>query len=172
MITLKELSILDATLIKTITLWYNDPLIACFIHPNFEEKPLKMMTEKDTLIALSPKDHTLRYIIYEHTTPIGEVSLTRDFHGLIKSEPKTAWISILIGDKSYWRKGAAHQAMVLLEDIIWSLGYQRIELGVFANNVKAQGLYQKLGYTPCAIVPKFTYIDKVWVDDIRMEKFH
>lgn len=171
MISLKELIELEPDLVKKITAWYNDPLIACFIHPNFEEKPMTAMDENDTLKALSPKDHTYRYIVYDDATAIGEVSLTRDFHWLVKSEPKTAWISILIGDQSYWRQGAASQAMSLLEDIIRQQGYQRIELGVFANNVKAQGLYQKLGYTPCAVIPHFTFIDGIWVDDIRMDKF-
>lgn len=151
--------------------WYNDEEIYPFLHPNFEETEHQTMTAdeiKSTMIGTPGKT---RYIIYDGELPIGEVSIIDDFPYLSQKEPKSAWIAICVGNKSYWGKGVAQKAMAFLEDTCRSQGYKRIELGVFENNVKARRLYAKLGYKEINIYPKFTYYNGEWYDDIRMDKY-
>ena len=151
--------------------WYNDPEIYPFIHPNFKEEDYPLMTRVMVHQLFEERSDVKRLFILDGSKPIGEISITENFHFLIKTEPKTAWISIMIGEKSYWGQGIASQTMRYLEKTCKDSGYLRIELGVFEHNSKAQNLYTKMGYTAFHIVPKFTYYDGKWWDDVRMEKF-
>lgn len=156
--------------IQKMVNWYNDPEILPFNQPNFKSESYPEYTVEDIQHQLIPHPQIDKYLIMDEVLPIGEVSITRDFQLLIKKEPLTAWISICIGDKSYWRKGVAQEAMKFLESTCKRQGYERIELGVFEHNLKAQKLYQKMGYHIFSRIPHFTFYDGTWYDDIRMEK--
>ena len=60
--------------------------------------------------------------------------------------------------------------MALYDEKCRSLGYRRIELGVFSHNAGAIRLYEKSGFTKIGVIPHFTYSQGQWRDDIRMEK--
>lgn len=151
--------------------WYNDPDIVCFIHPNFTESLPHHTTPQDVMDQHVPNPDLFLYLILDDQFAIGEFSITRHFHWLLGPKEGTAWISIDIGEKSYWGKGIAKLAMAYLEEECRRLGFKRIELGVFENNLKAQALYQKMGYVPFARTEHMTYSQGAWRDDIRMEKF-
>jgi len=156
--------------IQRVHAWYNDPEIFPYNQPNFKAEPYPILTLEDIRDQLKPHPQIEKYLIMDEHKPIGEVSITRDFQLLIKREPSTAWISICIGEKSYWGKGIAQEAMKFLESTCKAKGYERIELGVFEHNIKAQKLYQKMGYQAFARIPRFTFYNDTWYDDIRMEK--
>lgn len=157
-------------LIELLTTWYNDPDMAGFIHPNFTGADALPLSELDVEKMMRPHPDVQRKIVMDDTLPIGELSITRHFPHLIKNEPKSAWISILIGDKHYWRLGVATSAMRFLEEACRAQGFARIELGVFEHNVKAQGLYHKMGYQIFERIENFTYDKGAWHADLRMEK--
>jgi RimJ/RimL family protein N-acetyltransferase len=85
-------------------------------------------------------------------------------------QKKVGWISILIGDKTYWGKGLSKILMHELEMSAKELGCDCIELGVFEYNDKAIKLYENMGYDRCCRVDKFVYHQGQWYDDIRMLK--
>lgn len=157
-------------LAKQMALWYSDPDIAPFIHPNLKEEEPLALTWEDIMKQEFPNPKIEKYLIMDDHLAIGELSITQDFFWLIKKEPKSAWISIVIGKKSYWGNGIAQSAMTFLEDHCRRSGYQRIELGVFEHNLKAQHLYRKMGYQEFIRKPHFTYSLGQWRADIRMEK--
>jgi len=157
-------------LAQIMATWYNDPEIAPFIHPTFTQSEPQKFTAQLLMDQDAPSS-IQRIVILDDLKPIGELSITRDFHWLMGSHESTAWISICIGEKSYWGIGIAKLAMAYLEEECRRLGFKRIELGVFENNLKAQALYQKMGYVPFARTEHMTYSQGAWRDDIRMEKF-
>lgn len=165
-----EQAIISHEIAQRMMKWYNDPEISSFIHPNFKEEDPHVFTLEDVLKQLEPQAQITHLFIMDDDQVIGEISITKDFHWLMRKSPDSAWISILIGEKSYWGKGIAKMAMRYLEDECRRLGYKRIELGVFDHNHKAQQLYERMGYTPFIINEHITYSDGVWHNDIRMEK--
>ena len=88
----------------------------------------------------------------------------------MKNDGKTAWLGIYIGEPDWRSKGIGKTVMALYEEECRSLGYQRIELGVFSHNAGAIRLYERSGFTQIGVIPHFTYSQGEWRDDIRMEK--
>lgn len=160
----------NLNLAQQMVTWYNDPEIASFIHHNNQERELHHFNIEEVYQEQAPHPTILKYVVMDDTFPIGELSITRNFPWLLKNSPLTAWISIVIGEKDYWGKGVAQEAMSFIENKCMDLGYQRIELGVFDHNHRAQKLYQKMGYTELARLEHFTYSGSEWHADIRMEK--
>lgn len=151
--------------------WYNNPEIAHFIHVNRKEEDPQLYTLEDIYKEMHPHASVVRYTIFDGDLPIGELSITRDFFLLMKKDENSAWISILIGDQSYWGKGISKVAMKFLEDTCRDMGFTRIELGVFENNIKAFNLYKSLGYKEFTRIDHFTYSQGKWCADIRLEKY-
>lgn len=151
--------------------WYNNPDIAHFIHVNRNEDNPHEYTLDDVIKELHPHTNVHRYSILDSDLPIGELSITRDFFLLMKKDENSAWISILIGDQNYWGKGISKFAMKFLENTCKDMGFSRIELGVFENNVKAINLYNSLGYKEFTRIEHFTYSYGKWCADIRLEKY-
>jgi len=160
----------DEEIIGCLVRWYNDAQIAPFIHPNFLSQPRPLFTREEAISACAEYPDKFNYLIFDDRTPIGVISITRNFFLLHNNLPDSAWISICIGEKAYWGKGIATSAMAFLENECRKLGCTRIELGVFENNIRAYRRYLSLGYREIARYPDFTYSEGRWVADIRMEK--
>ncbi len=162
--------VMTEALAQQLASWYNDPEIGPFCHPTFTESEPHHYTANDVLHQDVPNPDTMRYLILDDDFAIGEFSITRNFHWLLGPKEDTAWISIDIGEKAYWGKGISKLAMAYMEETCRQLGFKRIELGVFENNLKAQSLYHKMGYTQFARTPHMTFSNGQWRDDLRMEK--
>ena len=150
--------------------WYNDPEISPFVHPTFTESLPHHYTPQDVLDQHVPNPDMYKFLILDDLFAVGEFSITRNFHWLLGPKEGTAWISIDIGEKAYWGKGIAKLAMAYMEEECRRLGFTRIELGVFENNLKARALYEKMGYVQFAKTEHMTYSQGAWRADLRMEK--
>lgn len=157
-------------LAKQMVGWYNDPEIAPFIHPNYKEEEPQPMSLEDVLKQAQERPEIKRYLILDDDFPIGEFSITKDFYWLMGEKEDSAWISIDIGEKAYWGKGISKLAMAFIEDECRRLGYRRIELGVFENNLKAKRLYEKMGYVQFTRNEHMTFSQGAWRADLRMQK--
>ena len=89
----------------------------------------------------------------------------------MKKVKGTSWLGLTIGEKEYWGTGVAKIAMEYFEEESRRLGANRIELGTFEFNYRAQAFYKKLGFVEIGRLDKFTYWDGKYWDDIRMEKY-
>ncbi|MCL6518577.1 MAG: GNAT family N-acetyltransferase [Armatimonadetes bacterium] len=77
-----------------------------------------------------------------HGRHIGDV----DLHNIDKSK-KSAKLTILIGDKSYWDRGYGSDVIKTLLDYAFSdLGLESVALRVFAFNKRAMRCYEKCGF--------------------------
>lgn len=170
MLKFKQVTANDEALIKIMTSWYNDESIQHFIKPNFQEGPFEACTALRIKESLLEKNKYY-YLAFDDDLPIGEVSITVDPEHLARKVPNTGWISILIGESSYRKKGYGTKLMAYIEKTARDLGLERIELGVFDFNSNAINFYQKLGYVPFHEFKDFTYWNGTWHSDIRMEKY-
>jgi RimJ/RimL family protein N-acetyltransferase len=161
---------LNEELIQTVLRWENDPAISPFITPHYdEESELPLVTVEGVRESLSNPNKS-NYFICVDDKPIGIAAIIRDFPDLLKKDGNTAWLGIYIGDSEWRNKGIGKTVMALYEEECRSLGYQRIELGVFSHNAGAIRLYERSGFTQIGVIPHFTYSQGEWRDDIRMEK--
>ncbi len=154
----------------TLASWYQDPEIRAALTPNRFEEEVRPATAEQLLNGYR-EQKKLIWFIYKDNIMIGEVTLDTDFKYLKKDLPRTAWVSIVIGDRRYWGRGYGSEAMRFLEKQARDSGCLRIELGVFAFNERALALYQKTGYRKIGTQPRFTYFNGAWHDDIRLEKW-
>lgn len=122
--------------------WFNDEE-ACknnshHVFPYSEEQAVKYIeyadNTKDSLIlAVETIDNS------EH---IGNISLLN-----INLMHRTAELAIMIGEKAYWGKGYAKEAMKLMIDHGFrSLNLTRVGLGTFHTNISMQKLAESLGF--------------------------
>ena len=160
----------NRTAFKALARWYADPAIKYAIRPNFQESPLSDPSAEELADGYA-RMAKMAWFIYLDEILVGEVTLDAHFHLLCKPVERTGWVSVIIGERTLWRKGLGSEAMRFLENTARALGLQRIELGVFSFNEPAIRLYEKLGYTECGRTVHFTYKPDQWYDDIRMEKW-
>ena len=73
--------------------------------------------------------------------------------------------------KAYWNLGLGS---MLLDQIVYmaeNIGYERLELSVFADNARALRLYKKKGFIDCGQIPQaFKTMDGHYHDEVLMTK--
>lgn len=109
-------------------------------------------------------------MIYDEQKPIGYISVQIDPPQLMKKLKGTIWMAIVIGDRDYWGSNAATKAIELFEQESLRFGRERVEIGTFGFNIRAQKFFQKLGYKEIGRFKDFTYHNGEFWDNIRMEK--
>lgn len=156
---------------KQIARWDNQEDVLPYLTVNQKEGPHERVNPQDMITQHSRHpDKKFHYWIMVDDTPVGVIDYMVDPEHLYIKVKNTAWLGLCVGEKAYWGKGVAKEAMGLMEDLLKSKGLYRVELGVFAYNLKAKALYEKMGYRQIATIKHFTYYDGQWHDDIRFEK--
>ncbi len=84
----------------------------------------------------------------------------------------TCMVGIVIGDKDYWGKGYGTDAMrVLLGFLFRELSLRKVQLGVFAYNVRGIKSYEKVGYKVEGVFKDQIQRDGIFHDEVRMAIF-
>ncbi|MEZ4740891.1 MAG: GNAT family N-acetyltransferase [Bdellovibrionota bacterium] len=172
-IEIKQLDINDEEQIRSIVRWENDKDLYHLITPVRDKSKPEINTFESLKkrYAENPEYSSGIYIIFDNNKPIGNFSLQIDPGHLMKKINGTSWLGLTIGEKEYWGRGVAKMAMEYFEKESRRLGANRIELGTFEFNYRAQAFYKKLGFIEIGRLDKFTYWDGKYWDDIRMEKY-
>lgn len=77
----------------------------------------------------------------------------------------TAEFGIFIGDKTAWGKGYGTEATKLVLDYaFFKLGAHRVELKVYAPNIGAKKVYQRVGFTHEGTMRQARKVDGAFVD--------
>lgn len=166
-VTLRVMDERDAT--AQYAGWLNDPEVNRFLATKSATVP-----ELQTYIDAKHKQtDALFFGVYLKTdgTHIGTVKLEP-----IELEKKRATIAVMIGEKEYWGKGYAGEAMKILMDWCFGeLGCDEVNLGVIAKNEAAIRAYEKIGFTETKRDLKYvTYgdelHDQVWMTAKKPQK--
>ena len=123
--------------------WLNDPEINRFLETRFVEQTLESCKE----FVMKIKHDTCSHLfgIYDKLTNehIGNIKL-----GFINGHHKVSQLSLIIGEKSYWGKGYATEAVRRITD--WGfdvLELERIAAGCYDNNFGSLRAFLKVGYS-------------------------
>ena len=120
--------------------WLNDAVIMQHTEQQFRKTTPKDASDYVASMARSKTD--LFYGLFYEETHIGSIKL-----GKINPNHKTADLSYIIGDKSFWGKGIASK---MIKKMV-SLSFERLELekvvaGVYATNLASIRVLEKNGF--------------------------
>lgn len=88
----------------------------------------------------------------------------------INQSDKNAVLYIVIGEKRYWGKGIATEAIKYIHNYAFrDLGLHKINLYVHTANTRAIALYEKTGYKHIGIFHDNVYRDGKYEDETLME---
>ena len=153
--------------------WNNDPELYALTVPVRKAESVRPIETFESVRAryLENLTHAATvFMIYDGDFLVGFYSLQMNPPQAMRKEVPTAWLGLTIGERSHWGSGIATSAMGHFESCARALGAQRIELGTFEFNFRAQNFYTKLGYREFSRLKNFTYHDGRFWDDVRMEK--
>lgn len=144
--------------------WFNDAQVVRLMDqrrwPNTKEKQkryLEVMTSSRT-------DMQLAVILRSNNRLVGTVGL----HS-IDAVNRNADISIIIGDKKYWGKGLAKEAVGLLIGHAFAmLNVHKLTAGFISGNVASQKLFESFGFKKEALLREQVYLNGNYHDIIRM----
>lgn len=144
--------------------WFNDAQVVKFMDqrrwPNTKEKQ-KQYLER---ISASSSDMQLAVVYKSNDKLIGTVGL----HG-IDAINRNADISVIIGDKSYWGKGVAKEAVgLLIRHAFEMLNLHKLTAGFISGNTASEKLFKFFGFKKEALLSEQVYLDGKYHDIVRM----
>jgi RimJ/RimL family protein N-acetyltransferase len=122
--------------------WFNDPEVTEFLTVRY---PLSHKTEREFLEGAGHIDYSNASFAVETLVEgrlIGGVSLQD-----ARPEYRAATLGIALGDKTFWDGGYGTDAMrTVCRFGFEMMNLHRIELDVYADNARAQHVYEKVGF--------------------------
>lgn len=99
---------------------------------------------------------------------IGNIKL-----GNIHPYQKRANIGVLIGEKSFWGKGFASEAIEAVTVFAFQkLNLKKVTAGMYANNIGSYKAFLKSGFKECGRLEEHNFFEGGFVDGIIVEKIN
>lgn len=159
-IYLQHLSEANAT--EEYSAWLNDPEVNFFL----ETRQASLQDLRDYIQTKNndPQAELLGVFDRKTDTHIGNVKLEP-----IDRVQKTAVFGIVIGNKQYWGHGIGTETVKLTLDYAFTiLGLDEVQLGVIAENQRAQRTFEKSGFEFVRVEPQTLDHDGKLFDKIVM----
>lgn len=144
--------------------WMNDKKITTYLESRFQKWSLKKLMQyvKD---ETQRKDYIFWVIILkEDNKHIGNIKL-----GPINHIHKYADLGFIIGDKRFWGKGYASEAVNLVVNFAFNnLRLHKITAGVYQNNLASLKVFQKNNFIIEGIKKKQYYFNNNYTDAYQL----
>ena len=131
-----------------------------------EETSMDLEEEAHFLQAIAESESNFMIAAFDGHKVAGNVAVSR-----ISARYKMAHraeLGIAIR-KEYWHEGIGQWLMKAAITEARRVGYEQLELGVFADNARAITLYEKLGFSEYGRVPRaFRLTDGTYIDEVLM----
>lgn len=151
--------------------WENDPEIRHLLLPQQEEATQSKRSSIEQIRQQRlGKEKPLDLLAFWQNVPIGNCNLMLDPNHRLTREGKVAWPALVVGNRTFHRKGIATQMMLHLEERAREAGAIVMEAGVFEFNLASQQLVRKLGYIEIGRAAKITFWNGKHWHDIRFAK--
>lgn len=163
-IYLERLMSVDVT--ENYVNWLNDAEINRYLESRFvkhDVDSVKLFVE-----SMCENESNFLFGIFCNKTSkhIGNIKL-----GPIDYRYKRAGIGLLIGDKNYWGKNIATEALgFVCNYALETLKLNKVEAGCYASNIGSKKLFLKSGFKIEGVLQQHFYIDKTPEDCIRFGK--
>jgi RimJ/RimL family protein N-acetyltransferase len=122
--------------------WLNDPEIYQFLETRFVPRSLDNIADFVKRMDAKENEPFMAICLKENDLHIGNIKL-----GPINWHHRNADISLFIGDKNYWGKGLATEAIQVVTDYAFHmLNLNKIKAGCHATNLGSMKAFEKCGY--------------------------
>lgn len=166
LIFLKKLDYLDIT--DAYICWMNDAEVNKFMETRFFPHSRKDI--ENFIDNISNSNDSLIFGIFDKSTSkhIGNIKL-----GLINWVHRKANVSLFIGDKDYWGKGYASEAIKSINNYAFDiLNLHKLEAGAYVDNIASIKAFEKNGFHIEGQKKQDCFIDNYWSDVILLGKIN
>ena len=142
--------------------WMNDSDVNQYLETRFIPQSLENI--KQYVLSMDGKSDEIFLAICskENNKHIGNIKV-----GPINWYHRFADISLLIGDKDYWGKGYATEAIKLMSDFAFKiLNLHKLKAGCYADNLGSKKAFEKAGYKFESQVKEECYFNGKYQDGI------
>jgi|SaaInlStandDraft_2_1057019.scaffolds.fasta_scaffold32579_2 [ribosomal protein S5]-alanine N-acetyltransferase len=148
--------------------WLNSKDVTQFLESRFMDYTLKTLND---YVSKINEDHNVLFlsiIIKNEKKCVGTIKL-----GPINKHHNLAELGIMIGDKQYWGKGIATEAIQILSDFTFkNLNLHKITAGAYENNLGSIKAFLKSGFLEEGRRKRHFYYKDKFVDHVLLSKFN
>lgn len=163
---LRKISIDDCN--ENYLKWMNDPEINKYLESRFTTHTIDSL--KDFVNSMNNSENNVLFAIVdkESDTHIGNIKL-----GNIHPIHKYADIGLLIGDKNYWGRGIATNAIKLVSEFAFDeLNLRKVFAGVYENNIGSIKAFEKCGFKKAYVKKDNYYFEGKFIDAFVFELYN
>jgi len=144
--------------------WLNDSDVNQYLETRFKQQTLQSITEFIQSTVNNANEHLFTIRLKENNQHIGNIKV-----GPVKHEHNIADISLFIGNKNYWGKGIATQAIQLITRYsIEHLHLRKLSAGAYFQNKGSTQAFIKSGYTQDAILKNHFIFNDMPCDSVQV----
>ena len=140
--------------------WLNDPSVNQFLETRFMPRSHKNISGFVQYMDGKSDEVLFAICVKDNDKHIGNIKI-----GPINWIHRFADISLLIGDKDYWGKGIATEAIKLVTTFGFKqLNLHKIKAGCYVDNIGSKNAFLKAGYTLEATLKKHFFANGSYQD--------
>ena len=134
-----------------------------------EEVTLDLETEKKFLNGVIESEDSVWFTVFDEEKAVGNCSINCLSNRMKLKHRCSMGIAL---EQAYCGCGLGTMLIEKARNKARELGFEQMELGVFANNERAVALYRKMGFVECGRMPRaFRMKDGTYIDEINMVLF-
>jgi ribosomal-protein-alanine N-acetyltransferase len=161
-IYLREIQLSDVN--RSYCNWMNDPEVNKYLESRFEKWSIKKLKIYVSEIKKNPDCIFLAIIAKGKNKHIGNIKI-----GPINRFHKFADVGIVIGEKSFWGKGIATEAIRLVVDYAFhKLGLHKLTAGAYRCHSRSKRAFEKAGFSVEGVRRKHYLCDGNYVDGVLL----
>jgi ribosomal-protein-alanine N-acetyltransferase len=152
--------------------WLNDPDVTHYLEVRHLPRSRENISKYVTAMDGNPDEILLAICLKDNGRHVGNIKL-----GPINWIHRFAEVSLVIGDKSIWRRGIATEAIFLISRYAFSvLNLHKLRAGCYEKNVGSAKAFLKVGFLQEGILKNHWYVNGSYQDEIVFglcrEDFH
>lgn len=137
--------------------WFADPQVTRFLG---QDTAVTLQQEHDWLEGVARSEREVLWGIFVEGRHIGGTAVSR-----INWRHRHGMTGTMIGDRTWWGRGIATEAMTLRTDYAFGeLGLEKLITQVVEDNVASRRALEKVGYTTAGIYRRHEFRENHWRD--------
>ncbi len=162
-IYLKRLNVEDVT--ANYVTWMSDPEVCKYLESKWQSHTLESIRKYVDGLSKSPSNYLMGIFNITDNKHIGNIKL-----GNIHKVHRYCDLGLLIGEKEFWGKGIATEAITSATKYGFEiLNLHKIFATVWEPNVGSYKAFIKAGYVEVGIFKKHIFLDGKYVDEYILE---
>lgn len=146
--------------------WLRDPNVNCYLESRWEKHSIRSVKKYISDLNKSKNNEIFGIFSKSNNVHIGNLKI-----GQISHINLTAEIGLIIGNKNYWNKNIATEAIFLATNYSFNeLKLNKLYAFVYENNIGSLKVFLKNGYNVVGAYKKHVRFENSFIDLIFVEK--